>query len=536
MALRDDQITREAKRRTEEEERRKKQAARSQTVAVPRGEVGSFTKAYQGYKFVEEGSPEARSAKNLGEFIETEAQRRFEAKGGAEMLRPRARTAEEESQAAREALAGRAEANRRAAATLPSPLEKDVTRTELELPGGGRVKFGNKTLAQMRGFEAKAQEEKAAQQAKVAAAQEGMYRRWYDAAQKRYDEELASRGLVAPKTRAEEAEFNKARMAEFRLQTGAKERAAAAEKSAVSDYRDFKRAAKEARKNKDFATATIYEERARKINEGAGGDITNVTARRRVFEDKERENLKLQLEALAQTRREARAKQNSANPEATIDFASSGFTEKTPFIPSLNWTGILSEEPAPFQRDTGPQREPRIPEKGAAKQPPREIPVPPPKPELPFFPPPEPFTQIPLTSTQQTQDDILPGISEMPKVEPLPDETPSQYNQRVIQEYTNSVIVPSFDQEVQSAFTSAVDLNEQERALFRRRLISKEAREQYDEVAAKAKEQHDVLKNAIDDLRKERNKFPINSRERVFKDQQIETLRSQLGFFAKRLY
>lgn len=79
MALRDDQITREAKRRTEEEERRKKQAARSQTVAVPRGEVGSFTKAYQGYKFVEEGSPEARSAKNLGEFIETEAQRRFEA-------------------------------------------------------------------------------------------------------------------------------------------------------------------------------------------------------------------------------------------------------------------------------------------------------------------------------------------------------------------------------------------------------------------------------------------------------------------------
>lgn len=535
MALKDDQITREAKRRTEEEKRRKKQAARSQTVAVPRGEVGSFTKAYQGYKFVEEGSPEARSAKNLGEFIETEAQRRFEAKGGAEMLRPRARTAEEESQVAREALAGRAEANRRAAATLPSPLEKDVNRTELELPGGGRVKFGSDTLRQMRGFEAKAQEEKAEQQAEVSAAQEGMYRKWYDAAQKRYDDELASRGLVAPKTRAEEAEFNAERMVDFRLGRAARESAQQEEKATVNAYKDFKRAAREARKNKDFQSAALFEKDAEEQNKKSGGNISNVTARRKFFEEQADTKLKTELERRATERRAVTAKQNSANPEATVDFTATGFTEKTPQIPVRNWTGFIAEKPEPFKR-TEPERTTRIPEKGAPKQQPREIPVQPPEPKPTTFPQPEPFTPIPMTSTQRTDEDVLPGISEIPKVERLPDETPEQYNQRVIQEYTQGVILPSLDEDVQNAYTSAVDLNEQERALFRRRLISKEAREQYDEIATKAKEQHDVLKKAIDDLRKERNKFPVNSRERVFKDQQIETLRSQLGFFAKRLY
>lgn len=535
MALKDDQITREAKRRTEEEKRRKKQAARSQTVAVPRGEVGSFTKAYQGYKFVEEGSPEARSAKNLGEFIETEAQRRFEAKGGAEMLRPRARTAEEESQAAREALAGRAEANRRATATLPSPLEKGVTRTELELPGGGRVKFGSDTPRQMRGFEAKAQEEKAEQQAKVDAAQEGMYRRQYAAAQKQYEDELRSSGFEPPKTTQEAEAISKQRMEDFRWASAKKAEVQRESENYARTYRDLKRGAKLARKEGRVDDAIALDYDAEQYNKAFGGNITNATTRRKFIESAANDEIRKELDARAAARRERTSKQNSANPEATVDFTATGFTEKTPQIPVRNWTGFIAEKPEPFKR-TEPERTTRIPEKGAPKQQPREIPVQSPEPKPTTFPQPEPFTPIPMTSTQRTDEDVLPGISEIPKVERLPDETPEQYNQRVIQEYTQGVILPSLDEDVQNAYTSAVDLNEQERALFRRRLISKEAREQYDEIATKAKEQHDVLKKAIDDLRKERNKFTVNSRERVFKDQQIETLRSQLGFFAKRLY
>lgn len=572
MALRDDLITKEAKRRIEEEERRKKQAARSQTVAVPRGEVGSFTKAYQGYKFVEEGTPEASKAKNLGEFIEAEAQRRFEAKGGAEMLRPRARTAEEESQAAREALAGRAEANRRAAAKLPSPLEKGP---EFKLPGSGRVKFGEKTLNRMREVEANLQKEKAAQQATVAAAQEGMYRKWYDAAQKRYDEELASRGLVAPKTREEEAAFNAERMVDFRLFRSEREKAQRAEQYTIQEYRDFKRAARNARAEGNRAAAVEFDKKARALNEQVGGNITNATARRKFFEEETNAAITRELERRATERRASRAKQNSANPEATVDFASAGFTEQTPFMTSRNWTGMLSEGKEPFKRDTGALTAPQA---GAPRQVPREAAASTKEETTPSEPPRQlPFPSTATTTRAETIKEALPGIESVPVVPALSsyrearaqaaalkpevdrlfrvrfqpgnkeeyervkaeydklidfsNQEAKKVNSQVFDAYYRDVIIPSLDEATQSTLSEANSLNERLSGLRINRGSSAADREEAKKIREQLKPLQDELKKQIDALKSEKRKIGVFSgkkKELNLIDKKIAVLEKQI--------
>jgi hypothetical protein len=57
----------------------------------------------------------------------------------------------EEPARAQQALDERAAINRRMQGSpLPSPLQKDVSKTVVNLPGGGKVKFGINTLANMR--------------------------------------------------------------------------------------------------------------------------------------------------------------------------------------------------------------------------------------------------------------------------------------------------------------------------------------------------------------------------------------------------
>jgi hypothetical protein len=121
----------------------------------------------------------------------------------------------------------------------------------------------------------------------------------------------------------------------------------------------------------------------------------------------------------------------------------------------------------------------------------------------------------------------------MPKVERQPGESISQYNKRELDAYRQNVILPSFDENVQNAYSSSIELNELEKQLYRQRFVNPK---QYEEVAARVKEQHDIIKKAIDDLREESRSYPPNSREKKFKNQQIAVLKNQLGFFAKRLY
>jgi hypothetical protein len=546
MALANEEINAEAERRRKEEERRKKQAPRGQTVAVPRGEVGSFSKAYQGYKFVEEGTPESRRAMNLGEFTEKEAQRRFEEKRGKDWVgQMEARVREGEPQRAREALATVAQRNKALwEKPLPSALQEDRTLTEINLPGGGRVKYsgptpelmrtGRTTLARMREVETEEKKRVAKEQARVAAAKEKIYADRYTAAtqrygremdpKKRYEAELAEKGFTVPKTREEENRFNKERMADFTTAIKAKEVAKNYEKTFRDDYIAIQRGKRQARQDDNSSALRYWQEEERALKSQVGDiDPRNVTQTRRFFEEKAANEAKDILNQRFERRKKSNFAQNTSNPEAaSVDFG------KTPF-----WMTDFSPAPESYSDFVNRTRVPRIPEKGAKPQAPRQTTPTPtegtPAEDRPFFPPPEPFTQIPLTSTERTPDDFAPGISEMPPVERQPDETPAQYNQRVIEQ----LVLPSFSEEVRNAYTSAKELNEQEKQLFKERFLKPD---QYKEVAAKVKEQHDIIKREIDELRRDSRKYPERSRERAFKEQQIAVLQQQLGFWAKRFY
>jgi len=376
MALANEEINAEAERRRKEDERRKKQAPRGQTVAVPRGEVGSFSKAYQGYKFVEEGTPESRRAMNIGEFTEKEAQRRFEEKRGKDWVgQMEARVREGEPQRAREALATVAQRNKALwEKPLPSALQEDRTLTEINLPGGGRVKYGGPTpelmrtgrttLARMREVETEEKKRVAKEQARVAAAKEKIYADRYTAAtqrygremdpKKRYAEELAERGLSVPQNRAEEEQVNRVLMEEFLDRRDARASAKAQEGAVVNSYRNYKAAARSARQAGDYQSAALFEQDAEKENIKAGGNITNVTARRKFFEDEAAIKLKNELAGRAAKRVIAKQKQTSANPEAVVDFSS---------VPP--WMADFSPKPESYSEFTARTRMPRIPERGA---------------------------------------------------------------------------------------------------------------------------------------------------------------------------
>lgn len=458
----------------------------------------------------------------------------------------------EESKRAQEALSERAAVNRnlsRTGAVLPpkSALMKEAEDGEgmveregkemVDLPEGGKASVD--TIKRLYDIKAKQQAEKTAKEEAFGRNIEKRYAAAYEANKKRYEEELASRGFTPPKTREEENAYNAIRMEEFRLNRLARESADREEKVAVDKYRDYKRAAREARKNKDYQSAADFDVKAENVNRTVGGDITNVTARRRFLQDKENEKLKNELQGRYEKRRIALQIQTSANPEAR------DFRPKSTAAPIGVGTDSLSYEQRPQVRDATEQPFGLVPPtsedrgvdfgsispanvRGAEVV--EESPAPVAPKDQPFRPP---------TSANQTEEDILPGISQMPPVPRDPNETPQEHNARVLEEYERSVILPSFGEDVQGAFLSAKQLNEQEKELFSIRFTSPENRAKYKEVAEKAKEQHDILKSEIDKLRKNSRNikdFPFDSPQRKLNDQKIATLRKQLGFFAKRLY
>lgn len=455
------------------------------------------------------------------------------------------RSRAEEPKRAQEALAERAAVNRNirpADAELPPMPEEDVKGGEMvDLPGGGKASAD--TIRMLYKKKGERQAEKEAKETAFGRNIEARYAAAYEANKKRYEEELASRGFTTPKTREEESKFNAERMADFRFQLSEKENARRAESYVAQQYNDLKRAAMDARAKKRYEAAIELDQKANAINEAVGGNITNVTARRKFFEDMANQAIKDELQKRAEDRIAIRTKQTSANPEA-VDFrpkstgAPIGVGTESLSYDQRPQVGGATDQPfglvPPTTTDQGVSFEAISPAnvRGAEVQPetPRTTATPATPTQQPFNPP---------TSATQTEEDILPGISQMPVVPRDPNETPAQHNARVLEEYENSVIIPSLSQEVQSAFLSAKELNEQEKVLFSQRFTSPENRRRYNEIAKKAKEQHDILKSEIDALRKKsRNlaEYPFDSPQRKLNDQKIATLRKQLGFFAKRLY
>ena len=263
------------------------------------------------------------------------------------------RSKAEEPARAQQALAERAAANRRLAPReLKLPTKADE---EIDIPGGGKVKIGAETLKRMQGFEKQRSEAKAAEDIRkqniIYAAQE----RASNALRQRYEDELASRGFAPPKTRQEREAIDKARAEEFRLAQAARTAAEKKEKETLTAYKDYKGAARYARKNKDYARAAEYEELANKEEMKAGGDIRNASLRKRFLQDKESQKLRQEIDRRSEERRAAIQKRSTSNPEAAVSGGGyrnfiAGVNQESPFLTYQNIAGIYDNGANPFSK------------------------------------------------------------------------------------------------------------------------------------------------------------------------------------------
>jgi hypothetical protein len=276
----------------------------------------------------------------------------------------------EEPARAQQALAERAAINRSAAPRefkLPTKADE-----EMDIPGGGKVKIGAETLKRMQGFEKQRSEAKAAEDVRKQNLIYDAGVRANTALQKRYEDELASRGFAPPKTRQEAEAISRARSEEFRLGQAARTAAERKEKETLTAYKDYKGAARYARKNKDYARADEYEELANQEEMMAGGDIRNASLRKRFFQDKESEKLRQEIDRRSEERRAVIKKQNTSNPEASVSGSGykdyvAGVNQESPFLTYQNIAGIYGKGANPFSKYAKKPKAPRTPEIGASQ-------------------------------------------------------------------------------------------------------------------------------------------------------------------------
>lgn len=430
---------------------------------------------------------------------------------------------------AQQALAERAAANRKT--QYESPLQETVTKTQINLPGGGKVKYGIDTLARMRDFETKQAEEKAALQAKREGALSAMRQKAGTALRQRYEDELASRGFAPPKTRQDQEAIDRARMEEFRTISDAREIAREKSNTALKDYKYFGALAEQASASGRTKEAEDLAEMAR----GTGGFIKNSSARNRFLENQEMAKARAAIEARVEARKAKMQAQNTSNPEA------SSFTPTSSNAPLAVGSDMPSYQ-LPYQKPSGPTEQPfgmttpsmtdygvdfsSISPYNTAGTRTTVATAPASQPATPKS------TATFPTSTQQTIEDVLPGASNMPVVQRNPNETPAQHNERVLQEYTNNVIIPSFDKETQDAVRSAIELNKQKSTLYRQRFAGKG--KEYEKVSENLKKDQQVITKSMKELKsklRDFKKYPMDSKERTFVLNQIGTLNNQLGFF-----
>jgi hypothetical protein len=395
---------------------------------------------------------------------------------------------------------------RRAINKAMNPAEITIPKKADEwqnIPGGGKIKIGEKSLANIRKFEEDKAKETQAREARQNKFTYALSKQIKDTLKKRYEDELMSRGFTPPKTREEENLYNRQRMEEFELSRQARSDAEETEKRAVQEYSALKNAAREAKRNGDYTSAGYLQNQANEVNDAAGGNIQNQSARKRFFADEANKTLMNELNARSDARKALIKKQTTPNPEADSGTASAPPQPVSPPVPA--------SVPAP------------------------PVPAPATKPASRSATPNKPLPAAP-SSKDQNIEDVLPGISNMPVVTRNPKETPAQHNARVQEEYTNNVIIPSYDETTQNALRSAIKLNKKKDELFGSKFKNPQIAREYNAIDRKVTQDKDVLKKTIDKLRAEKrniSKYPMNSKERQFLDLQIATLQNQLGFFER---
>lgn len=272
-----------------------------------------------------------------------------------------------ESARAQQALDERAAVNRSSA---PRDYKLPTKADEFQdIPGGGKVKIGAETLKRMQGFEKKRSEAKAAEDVRKQNLIYDAGVRANTALQKRYEDELASRGFAPPKTRQDQEAIDRAKMDEFKAVSAARQAAKERSSNSQKEYRQYNALAKLRLASGDIAGA----EELRNLADETGGFIKSSSARNRFIENQEMDKARAAIGAKVEARKAKMQAQNTSNPEAAVsgsgykDFIS-GINQESPFLTYQNIAGIYGEGTNPFSKYSKKPKAPRTPEIGA-KQP-----------------------------------------------------------------------------------------------------------------------------------------------------------------------
>ncbi len=247
----------------------------------------------------------------------------------------------EEPARAQQALAERTAINRSLA---PRDYKLPTKADEFQdIPGVGKVKIGAETLKRMQGFEKQRSEAKAAEDIRKQNAIYDAGVRANTALQKRYEDELASRGFAPPKTRQEQEAIDRAKMDEFRTVSEARNLAKEKLNTSQKDYKFYNSLAAQAMASGNTKQA----EDLMRAAQATGGSIKNYSARRKFLEDQEMSKARALIDEKTKARIAKTQAQNISNPEA------SSFTPTSSEAPLAVGSDMPSYQ-LPYQRPAGP--------------------------------------------------------------------------------------------------------------------------------------------------------------------------------------
>jgi hypothetical protein len=251
----------------------------------------------------------------------------------------------EEPARAQQALNERARTNRN---MMPSEISIPKKADEWQdIPGGGKVKVGKETLKRMQDFERQKSEAKAAENIRK---QNIIYNagvRANTALQKRYEDELASRGFTPPKTRQEQEAIDRAKTDEFRVVLEARNLAREKLNTSKKDYKFYNSLAAQAMASGNTRQA----EDLMRAAQATGGSIKNYSARRKFLEDQEMNKARALISEKTKARIAKMQVQNTSNPEAA------SFTPTATGAPLAVGSDMPSYQ-LPYQKPSGPTEQP----------------------------------------------------------------------------------------------------------------------------------------------------------------------------------
>jgi len=239
---------------------------------------------------------------------------------------------------------------RRAINKAMNPAEITIPKKADEwqnIPGGGKVKVGKETLKRMQDFEKQKSEAKAAENIRKQNILYDAGRRANTALQKRYEDELASRGFTPPKTRQEAEAIDRAKMDEFRTVSEARNLAREKLNTSQKDYKFYNSLAAQAMASGNAKQA----EDLMRAAQATGGSIKNYSARRKFIEDPEMNKARALISEKTKARIAKMQAQNTSNPEAA------SFTPKATGAPLAVGSAIPSYQ-LPYQKPSGPTEQP----------------------------------------------------------------------------------------------------------------------------------------------------------------------------------